>query len=454
METKSKGKTKKALKPATVIVLSFLSLIAVSTVLFMLPFMTRDGEGLPFLTALFTATSSVCITGLTLFDTVEVFTRYGQILICILMEIGAISIVIFASFFIFSLKKKSALRSMRLVQEYTNLDVFSQVKSLVRVIIVSAVVSQVLGAAVLSIRFVPEYGTVKGIWMAVFTAVSAYCNAGFELMGIEKGQSSFCAYNGDILVMGTLMALIILGGIGFFVFYDILHYKKHKGVSLHTKVVAVFSAILIVIGFAVFFIGEYNNEKTLGNLPLFEKIVASLFQSVSARTAGFYSIDITQLNDVTKIFMMLLMIIGAGSGSTAGGIKITTFAVIIMAIVSVIRNKDETIIFSHRVDRKTVMKSFSIAFLAMIIMFVTSWFLFMENPETDGINVLFEAVSAFTTVGITTGVTASMGPLGLTALIIAMFIGRIGPICFVIALSSKDKNKASVIRPEGRIMVG
>ncbi len=453
MKKTIKNKRKRALRPATVIMLSFAVIIITGSLLFTLPFMTRDGEGLPFLTALFTATSSVCVTGLTLIDPMITLSKYGQILLCLLIEIGGISMVTFAGFFLFSFKKKASLRNVRLAQEYTNLDVFSEVKSLVRLIVATAFTCQALGAVLLMLRFIPRYGA-KGIWISVFTAISAYCNAGFDLFGMEQEFGSLVNFNGDIYVMSVIMSLIILGGIGFFVFYDLLHYKKEKGLSLHTKVVLAFTLVLLFSGFVVFFFAEYTNGKTLGDMPLEEKMIAALFQSVTARTAGFASIDIASMRDISKIFMMFLMLVGAGSGSTAGGIKITTFAVIIMSVISVIRNRDETIIFGHRVDRKTVMKSLSIIVLAMVVVFCTSCLIFIDNPDTDGINVFFEAVSAFATVGVTAGVTSSVGTLGLLALIFTMFIGRLGPICFVIALNVRGDDKSGVIRPEGRIMVG
>lgn len=445
-------KRKKANKPSVTIAVSFFVIILLGALLFTLPFMTRDGEGLPFLTALFTSTSAVCVTGLTLIDPAVTLTRYGQFLLISLIEIGGISTVTFASFFIFSFKKKAALRSMRLAQEYTNIDEFSQVKSLVKVIIGVTLTCQVLGAALLSIRLVPKYG-LKGIWISAFTAISAYCNAGFDLFGMEKEFGSLVNYNGDFLIMYTIMALIVLGGLGFFVFYDLLTYRKTKRLSLHTKVVLSFTSFLIFIGFVIFFVAEYGNI-TMKNFTLGEKITAALFQSITARTAGFASVDAAQMRDISKVFMMFLMFVGAGSGSTAGGIKITSFAVIVMSVVSVIKNRDETIVFGYRVDRKTVSKSLAIAVLGMFVVFVTSCLIFIDNPGTDGINVFFEAISAFATVGITSGVTGSVGPLGLISLIVTMFIGRLGPICFAVALNIRGDDKSGVVRPEGRIMVG
>ncbi|MGN1419869.1 MAG: potassium transporter TrkG, partial [Acutalibacteraceae bacterium] len=220
------------------------------------------------------------------------------------------------------------------------------------------------------------------------------------------------------------------------------------------RVVVVTTLILIVLGFAGFFIGEFSNEATIGNLPLRDKIINSLFHSVTTRTAGFASVDIASVRDVTKVIMIVLMFIGAGSGSTGGGIKITTFAVLMMTVVSVLRNRDETVIFGKKVNRKIVSKSLAIAVLGLIVVFAVSCVLIVDLPQTGEIDLLFESVSAFATVGLSAGVTASLGTLGLLTIILTMFIGRLGPICFIIALNIKEDNNKMEVLPEGRIMVG
>lgn len=444
---------KRSISPARAIMLSFFAIIVVGTLLFTLPFMTRDGRGLDLLSALFTATSSVCVTGLSVIDPATALSSYGQVLLLILIEIGGVSTVTFASFFLFTFKKKNSLRTVRLAQEYTNLDTVSQVKSLVSIIVTTTIVCQIIGAALLCVRFIPEYG-VKGIWIAIFTAVSAYCNAGFDLFGINTPFSSISSYSDDPYVLSVVMMLIIIGGIGFFVFHDLLNHKKRKRFSLHTKTVLTFSAILIGVGFFCILLSEYNNPATLGGMSTVEKIYAALFQSVTARTAGFASIDITQMNDLTKVFMMVLMFIGAGTGSTGGGIKVTTFAVLAMAVLSVIRNRNDAVLFGRRIHRKFVFKALAIVSLGIFCVFFTSCVLLIRRPMSNGIDVFFEAVSAFATVGLSSGITAILDPVGLIALIVSMFIGRLGPICFIIALSARPADKSGEILPEGRIMVG
>lgn len=451
---KENEKTKsRPIHPARIIALSVLLAIVAGTLLLQLPCMTRDGKGLSFIQAVFTATSSVCVTGLTLIDPAVTLSRYGQVVLLFLIEVGGISMVTFASFFVFAFKKHSALRSMRLAQEYTNIDMFSQVKPLIKTIVATTVVCQFLGTALLCIRFVPKLGA-KGIWVSMFTAVSAYCNAGFDLFGTEKEFGSMINYNGDFFVMGVVMAMIILGGIGFFVFYDLLTYRKTKRLSLHTKTALITTGALILVGFAGVFVLEYTNKSSIAAFPFSQKITASLFQSVTARTAGFASLDMSSLHDVTKIIMMLLMFIGAGSGSTGGGIKTTTFAVLVMTVVSVIRSRKETVVLKKRVSHAVVAKSLAIAALSMLLIFLVSCVLSWDVPSMNGTDLLFEAISAFSTCGLTAGVTAKAGTLGLWALIFSMYVGRIGPMCFILALGSKKDDRESEIVPDGRIMVG
>lgn len=415
--------------------------------------MTRDGKGLNFLQGLFTAVSSVCVTGLTLIDPAFTLTKYGQILLAVLIEIGGISMVTFGSFFIFTFKKRFGLRSMRLAQEYTNIDAFSLVKNLVRVIIATAFSCQFIGAIMLCFRFIPLYGA-KGIWISVFTAISAYCNAGFDLFGAQNPFGSLIGFNGDPYVMGVVMALIIMGGIGFFVFYDLITWRKTHKLSLHTKVMLMYTGILILTGFVFFLLFEWNNADTLGALPVPQRILAALFQSVTARTAGFSSIDLAKMHDVTKIIMMFLMFIGAGSGSTAGGIKVTTFAVLATTVVSVIKNRSDTAILGKRVDRKIVAKSLTISFLGLLVVFACACVILYDIPNGNGINVFFESVSAFATVGVTSGITMACNVLGLCALMVTMFIGRLGPVSVIIALNIRESRERGEVLPEGRIMVG
>ena len=447
------GKKRREAHPSRKIALSFLGIITAGTLLFLLPFMTNDGKGLSLMQALFTATSSVCVTGLTLIDPAVTLSNWGQALLLLLIEIGGVSMVTFATFFIFLFKKRSGLRSLRLAQEYTNLDAMSQVKPLVRTIVATTFSCQILGAAVLCLHFVPEMGG-RGVWVSVFTAVSAYCNAGFDLFGTIQSFGSMAPFNGTPLVMYTVMALIVTGGLGFYVFYDFMTLRQTGKLSLHTRVVGLFTLLLILYGAIHVFALEYQNPSTLGGMPLSQKVTASLFQSITARTAGFSSVDMNAMHDLTKFGMILLMFIGAGSGSTGGGIKITTFAVLVMSVVSVLGNRRETEVFHRRVDRSVVMKSLSVALLGLFVVYLTAFVLLLDSPDAGGVRVIFEAVSAFSTAGLSCGVTAACGTAGRLALIFAMYVGRLGPICFIIALNNREEAKVDEVIPSGRIMVG
>ena len=439
--------------PARIIAASFLGVILVGTVLLMLPISSKNGEMLHPLTALFTATSATCVTGLTLVDPYTQFTFFGQLVLLLMIEIGGIGLLTLTNFFMFFLHKKLGLRTLRLAQENTNAWSLNNIRSLLHIIVVTTLVIESLGAILLSIRFVPKYG-VHGVWVSIFTSVSAYCNAGFDILGNETPFGSLIHYNGDVIVLYTVMALIFLGGIGFMVFQDLLSWRRHRHLMLHTKAMLIMSATLIAVGFLIFFIVEYENPKTLGPLPLFEKINAALFQSVSARTAGFASLDLSQMQDFSKVVMIFLMIIGAGSGSCAGGIKVTTFLVLVMTVVSVIRGRDDTVVLGRRVAKQTVYKAMTIAALGLSAVVMNAAVNLISLPGLSGVDGIFEAASAFGTVGMTAGVTLQVGLAAKIATILTMVNGRIGPISFALALTIRGEGSGGEVLPEGRIMVG
>ena len=439
--------------PARIIAASFLGVIFVGTVLLMLPVSSKNGEMLHPLTALFTATSATCVTGLTLVDPYTQFTFFGQAVLLTMIEIGGIGLLTLTNFFLFSLRKKLGLRTLRLAQENTNAGSFHNIRSLLHIIVATTLLIESIGAILLSIRFVPKYGA-HGVWVAIFTSVSAYCNAGFDILGNETPFGSLIHYNGDVIVLYTVMALIFLGGIGFMVFQDLLSWRRHRHLMLHTKAMLIMSAALIAGGFLIFFIVEYENPKTLGPLPLFEKINAALFQSVSARTAGFASIDLSRMYDFSKVAMIFLMVIGAGSGSCAGGIKVTTFLVLVMTVVSVIRGRDDTVVLGKRVPKRTVYKSMTIAALGFAAVVFNAAVILITLPNLSGVDGIFEAASAFGTVGMTAGVTMKFGIAAQIATILTMFIGRIGPISFALALTIRGEGGGGEVLPEGKILVG
>lgn len=422
------------------------------TLLLMLPVSSTKGP-LDFLTSLFTATSATCVTGLTLIDPFLDLTIFGQVVLALLIELGGLGFLSFVSFFMFSLNKKAGLHSLQLAQEAMSSVDFKGTKQLFRTVFATSTAIQSIGAILLSIRFVPMKG-LYGVWVSIFTSVSAYCNAGFDLMGFEGRGSSMVHYNNDPLVLYTIMFLIIFGGLGFIVFQDFMNFHKNHHLLLHTRTVVTVTFCLITLGAGFMFMLEYNNPNTIGNFTLGEKINASLFQSVVSRTAGFCSVNLGNMYDTSKFIYMMLMFIGAGSGSTGGGIKVTTFSVLVATVISVIKGRENVTVFGRIVNKETVYKSMAITFLAMLVVLTCAGVILISNPDLAGIDGIFEAVSAFGTVGSSTGVTSMIGTPEKIAIILTMFIGRVGPISFVLAVTMKTHMQKNLILPEGKIMVG
>lgn len=443
------------LAPTKIIVLSFAALILVGSLLLTLPDASRDGRSIGFLNALFTATSATCVTGLVVVDTYNHWTVFGQLVILTLIQAGGLGIVTLATFFSVLLGRKMSIRSMVLAQESINHFSFEGVLRLVSRVVMVTFGVELLGALLLSSRFVPQYGP-KGFYLGFFHSISAFCNAGFDLMGIA-GKGNFVSltqYNNDPVVLFTVAGLIVVGGLGFVVWKDLFEYRKRGCLILHTKIVLIITTLLIVIGSILFFTFEYNNPATMGSLNLGEKINASIFQSITPRTAGYNSIDEGGMKEISKFLTVILMFIGAAPGSTAGGIKVTTFGVLLFAVLSQIKGSDETILFRRRVPFNIVSKALAIAgFSGALVLVVTTIVLAVENKPF--LDVLFEVTSAFGTVGLTTGLTPSLHSTSKLLLILTMFLGRVGPVTFAIALTLRsNKNNADIIHPEGKVIVG
>ncbi len=442
-------------RPTVLIVLSFFLLIMAGTLLLMLPVSAKDGKGTNLLDALFTSTSASCVTGLIVTDTYQHWTLFGQIVIISLIQIGGLGIITFATFFYSLLGKKFRIRSMVLAQESISFYSFQGITRLIKNVMLVTFGTELIGALLLSIRFVPEYG-IKGLYLGVFHSIAAFCNAGFDLMSISgKGQFvSLLYYNNDPLVIYTVASLIVIGGLGFVVWKDIYEYRKNKNLVLHTKLVITIVPVLIVLGAVVFFALEYNNPATLGKLDLPGKINASIFQSVTPRTAGFNSIDQNAMSDLSKLTTVILMFIGAAPGSTGGGIKVTTFGIVMIAILTQLRGSDDVIVFKRRISFPTIIKALTIiGFSAMLVLVVTVIVVLLEGRPI--INVLFEVVSAFATVGLTTGMTPYLHPISKLLLIMMMFLGRVGPVTFALALTMiSHKNNTDIVYPEGKVIVG
>jgi trk system potassium uptake protein TrkH len=436
-------------KPTQILAFGFAMLILIGAVLLNLPIASRDGQSIGFINALFTATSAVCVTGLVVADTYTQFNIFGQLMILILIQFGGLGIMTMAMTVFLLLGKRITLRERLVMKEALNQFSISGLVKLTRYILLTTIFFEGIGAIILSFRFVKTYGLLKGVYYGVFHAISAFNNAGFDLVGNYRSLTPFVQ---DPLVNFVIMGLIIFGGLGFSVIFDIFTVKNFKKLTLHSKVVITATTILLVAGMLVYLALEYSNPKTLGNLPLSSKILVSAFQSVTPRTAGFNTIDISELTTASKYFTILLMFIGASPGSTGGGIKTATFAAIIMMIYTVIASKEDVEIYEKRIPLDNVFKAVAMTVISILIVFISS-FLLTITEDIDFLTLIFEVVSAFGTVGLSLGITRKLTVFGKIIIILTMFIGRVGPLTLAFAIGSRQK-KAHLKYPEEKILVG
>lgn len=436
-------------KPTQILAFGFAALILTGAVLLALPVASRSGQSVGFLNALFTATSAVCVTGLVVVDTYNQYSLFGQLVILILIQMGGLGIMTMATLIFLILGKKITLRERLVMQEALNQGTLSGLVKLTRYIIATTIIFEGAGALLLSLRFTRIYGFSKGIYFGIFHAVSAFNNAGFDLIGNFKSLTPFVE---DPLVNIVVMSLIIFGGLGFSVLYDIFTTRSFHKLSLHSKVVLSTTAALLALGFISYYSLEYFNVKTLGSLSPLGKILAAAFQSVTPRTAGFNTISLSDLTMPSKYITILLMFIGASPGSTGGGIKTSTFASILMMIYTVIASKEDTEIYQRRIPHDNIFKAVSIAVVSLMLVFISS-FILTITEHADFLKILFETTSAFGTVGLSLGITPELSKIGKIIIIFTMFAGRVGPLTLVLALGSR-KNKAILKYPEERILVG
>lgn len=443
---------RKRVSPLQAVCLSFVFVIGMGAAALMLPFATYDGISL--VDALFTATSATCVTGLVVMDTYTSFTFFGQIVLLLLIQVGGLGLVTLTSFFALTMRRRMGLRDLRLINESVSTDSFSQSTAVLRLVVRLALFFEGLGALLLMVAFVPEYG-VQGIWISIFTSISAFCNAGFDLFGQLSPYSSLTYYVGSYYVQAVIMFLIMAGGLGFLVWLEIGQWRHNRRFSLHARIVFIFSAMLWVGGALGLLILEWDNPATLGALGPGGKLMASLFQSVSTRTAGFNTIDLAACEPISKLLMSFLMFIGAAPGGTGGGIKITTFAVLFLTVSSVARGRSECIINGRRISHQTVYRAFSITVIGTIAVLITTLFATTHTTTAvGGVDALFEAVSAFATVGLSVGVTSALNLGAKIIFMLVMFMGRVGPVTLAISLAARPAKNRNTILPEGHINVG
>ena len=445
-------KLKRKFSQTRIIALGFISIIALGTILLMLPVASACGESAGFVTALFTAVSSSCVTGLVVADTATSWSLFGHIVIICLIQVGGLGFMTIATLFSMLLKKKMGLRAREIMVENINTEHIGGIAALTGKIAAGTVIFEGAGALLLATRFIPRFGWGKGIWYAVFHSVSAFCNAGFDLMGINEPYSSFVDFSHDWVVILTLSALIIIGGIGFLVWDDIsIKRLKIKRYQLHTKIVLTVTAILLVIPAILFFIFERNftNE----GLSFGHSLLNSIFDSVTARTAGFNSTDTASLAPASKILTVFLMFIGGSPGSTAGGIKTTTLAVIAMSTFNGITHRQSKGIFGRRLEKDAIHKASSVVFTNMSFAILGIIVILAIQPNLNIGDVLFECASAIGTVGMTTGITRDLATASRLVIAFLMFCGRVGSVSFALALMEK-KAAPPVKNPREKITIG
>ena len=432
---------------------SFLLVIAVGTLLLTLPISSRTGR-LGVIDALFTATSATCVTGLVVRDTWSQFSLFGQVVILMLIQVGGLGLVTLTSFFALAARRRMGFRDLRLLGESVSADGLSKATEVLKIVIKLAAAFEAVGIVLLLFAFVPQFGA-EGVWVSVFTAISAFCNAGFDLFGRFGAYSSLVPYVNNYYVQAVIMFMIMAGGLGFMVWVELAEYRKKRRLSLHAKVVLQFSAIFWVGGAVLLALLEWSNPKTMGGLSVPSKLMAALFQSVSTRTAGMNTIDLAACSPISKLLMSVLQFIGAAPGSTGGGVKVTTFAVLILTIRSVAQGRDDCVIGGHHIESKTVYRALTIIVLGAVAAFGSAVVVYYNTAETVSvIDCIFESCSAFGTVGLSVGVTGQLNTGAKLLYMACMFMGRVGPASLAISLTAKpDDNKRKVL-PVGHINVG
>ena len=432
---------------------SFLLVIAVGTLLLTLPISSRTGR-LGVIDAMFTATSATCVTGLVVRDTWSQFSLFGQVIILMLIQVGGLGLVTLTSFFALAARRRMGFRDLRLLGESVSADGLSKATEVLKIVIKLAAAFEAVGIVLLLFAFVPQFGA-EGVWVSVFTAISAFCNAGFDLFGRFGAYSSLVPYVNNYYVQAVIMFMIMAGGLGFMAWVELAEYRKKRRLSLHAKVVLQFSVIFWVGGAVLLALLEWSNPRTMGGLSVPGKIMAALFQSVSTRTAGMNTIDLAACSPISKLLMSVLQFIGAAPGSTGGGVKVTTFAVLILTIRSVAQGRDDCVIGGHHIESKTVYRALTIIVIGAVAAFGSAVVVYYNTAETVSvIDCIFESCSAFGTVGLSVGVTGQLNTGAKLLYMACMFMGRVGPVSLAISLTAKpDDNKRKVL-PVGHINVG
>lgn len=431
------------------IAMGFALLIFIGALLLMLPISSKERVVTPFLTAIFTTTSATCVTGLVLVDTGAYYSIFGQAVIIALIQIGGLGFMTILTLAFLASKRNIGMRNRMMMAQTLGLDSMSGVVKITKHVLAAVSIFELAGALILSTRFVPDYG-LKGIWYGIFHSISAFCNAGFDILG--KGDS-ICSYDNDPVVILTLSFLIIIGGIGFIVWEDCYRKRSLKKLSVYSKLVFIITAILIVAGTIGFYVFESQNPLTLKDQPMWMRIMSSYFQSVTCRTAGYDSIGQANLTDQSKVLSTILMMIGGASGSTAGGVKVVSVGVIIFTLVSVIKSEKEVTVMGRAIGRKNA--NYAHALMIMCLCLVIGAGVLMSAVDSQNvIDEIYEFASAYGTVGLSVGVTTESSLLTKCLLMLYMFFGRVGIMTISVALITGNNKDSEIGYPEVNVMIG
>ncbi len=453
-----------ATSPAKVLVMGFIAIIMLGAILLSLPIASNDGNSVGFLNALFTSTSAVCVTGLVVVNTLEHWTLFGKIIIIMLIQVGGLGFMsmVTACFIIF--KRKITLKDRILIKEAYNQNQLNGMVKLVVNVFKGTFIIEGISALILAVVFIGDgYGIADGIFKGIFISISAFCNAGFDIIG----NASLTPYQSNLVVNLVVMFLIISGGIGFAVWLDIAGIKKVfskeisfklfvRRMSIHTKLVIIMTTVLIFSGALFTFVIEYRNPDTLGPMSMGSKVLVSFFQSVTLRTAGFNTIDLAKTHNSTQFFYILQMFIGGSPGGTAGGVKTVTLAVILVAIMSALNGRNKMIVFNKHLKDETLYKALTVIMLNLTMVISATMILTISEAESGFrfMDFFFEAASAVGTVGLTLGLTPTLSSVGKIVIICCMFFGRLGPITIALAFATNDESKNLFNYPDAHVLVG
>jgi trk system potassium uptake protein TrkH len=450
-------KRKFSLSTTQIILLSFLVTIIIGSLLLSLPVSSASGTPVPYIDALFTATTATCVTGLVTITTASSWSIFGQAVILLLIQIGGLGIITIMSGFMIIINKKMGIGDRLLIQDAFNLHTMSGLTKFVKNTIFGTLVIECAGALLYMPVFVRDFGA-RGIWISVFNSVSAFCNAGMDIIG----ENSLGNYAANPLVNTVTAALIVLGGIGYIVWWDILRVIKSrtesnrsifKRLTFHSKIAIVATLVMIFAGGILIFIFEYDNPLTIGELPLFDKIQVSLFQSVTTRTAGFATVPQENLTAASAIVSLILMFIGGSPVGTAGGVKTVTAVVLFCSAFSTIRNKNTATVFQRTISAESIRKAVAVVTMFLVIL-LSSAVLLASVTDAPAIDILYETVSATATVGLSRNLTASLGLFGKIIIIVTMYFGRVGPISLAIAIGSGSESQNVISNPTEDIIIG